>query len=65
MRPHKRKPAAWRADRLPISFCSAAELSNHTQALLCFQATTVTRRFGVRPSTAPALAPLVFGEAAQ
>jgi len=62
MWPHKRKPAAWRADRLPKRFCLAAETSSdHTQALLHFQAATVERRFGVLPATALALVPLVYG----
>jgi hypothetical protein len=64
MQPHTRKPAATRADRLPIGFAVAAESNRESSRdLLNFQALIMTRRFGVSPAIALALAPFVFGEA--
>ena len=63
MRPHKRNPAPRAAGRASDTFCLAAERSEDSRTLLDFQALAVTRRSGVPPATALALAPLVFGEA--
>lgn len=62
---HRREPVA-ETDRLQKRFCLAAETTpDISRTVLDFQTLAMTRRFGVPPATALALAPLVFGEVRQ
>jgi hypothetical protein len=59
----KGNPGALAAARAPERFCSAAKtFLDNNEPLLAFQAQSIARRFGVRPSIARLVVSLAFAE---
>ena len=63
MRPQKRNPAAWRADRASNVLILLAEPFEDNPTPLNIQARSLERRFGFNPSFARLVASLVFMDA--